>query len=156
MLELVERFAAEPLADVEVLAVATGCEESGMGGMAAFLRARARSTRRRRFVLGLDTLGAGDADRARRARARCSRTATATDRALDAERRRLPCRALAHRRLDRPVLALFAGLPAVSLLSIGPKGVVHELPPADGPARARRLRLRASAASDIARETVRA
>jgi len=61
VLALAAHFAERPLAGTEVLVVIPGCEESGMGGMRAFMRSDARgldpaST----LVLGLDTLGAGE------------------------------------------------------------------------------------------------
>ena len=61
VLELVARLAANPLPDTEVIAVIPGCEESGMGGMSAWLQDELpqldpEST----FVLGLDTIGSGE------------------------------------------------------------------------------------------------
>jgi len=61
VLALVAGLAVDPLPGVEVVAVLTGAEESGMGGMAAWMEAEGRhldpaST----LVLGLDTLGAGE------------------------------------------------------------------------------------------------
>ena len=58
LIALAGRFAAEPLPGVEVLLASTGCEESGMGGMAALLREHPLEAATS-FVLGLDTLGAG-------------------------------------------------------------------------------------------------
>jgi hypothetical protein len=118
VLALVGRWARDPLPGVEIVAVAPGCEESGMEGMRAFLAAHAlrpAST----LVLCLDTLG-------------CGRPIV-----LEAEH------ALFRHRYDEADLALvpphverwtiggwtdaiqarFAGLRAVSLLSIGPKGL---------------------------------
>ncbi|HEX8741734.1 MAG TPA: M28 family peptidase [Thermoleophilaceae bacterium] len=61
VLAMVERIAAEPLPGTEVIAVLPGCEESGMGGMAEWLRAEgARLDPASTLVLGLDTLGAGE------------------------------------------------------------------------------------------------
>jgi len=61
VLALAERWARDPLPGCDVVALVPGCEESGMGGMAAWLRAEsARLDPRRTLVLGLDTLGAGD------------------------------------------------------------------------------------------------
>lgn len=126
VLELVRRFAAEPVDGVEVLAVLPGGEEAGMGGMAAFLREHSLDPART-FVLGLDTLGAGkpivlsaeggilahryrDQDVARVGQA--ARGAGL----LAPERWRIGG-------WTDPILAVFAGLPSVSLLSIGPQGI---------------------------------
>jgi hypothetical protein len=61
VLALVERFAADPLPGVETIAVLTGAEESGMGGMAAWMAAEGSALDpATTLVLGLDTLGAGE------------------------------------------------------------------------------------------------
>lgn len=61
VLALVERLVAEPLPGVEVVALLTGAEESGMGGMAAWMRSDGRQLdQASTLVLGLDTLGAGE------------------------------------------------------------------------------------------------
>ncbi len=61
VLALMERFAADPLPDVEVIAVLTGCEESGMGGMGEWMRTEGKQLDPpTTLVLGLDTLGAGE------------------------------------------------------------------------------------------------
>jgi hypothetical protein len=61
VLALVERLAADPLPGVEVIALLTGAEESGMGGMAAWMRSDgAQLDPATTLVLGLDTLGAGE------------------------------------------------------------------------------------------------
>lgn len=128
LLALAGRWAADPLPGVEVLVVATGCEESGMGGMAAWLRAHGTELDpARTLVLGLDTLGAGTlivlggehAIRRRRYRPEDLAWADA-----GAARAGLPPpeRWTIGGWTD-PVLARHAGLPTVSLLSIGPKGV---------------------------------
>lgn len=60
-LALAERLREAPLERTETLIVLPGCEESGMGGMAAWLReATAELDPATTFVLGLDTLGAGE------------------------------------------------------------------------------------------------
>jgi hypothetical protein len=123
VLALVERLVADPLPGVDIVVLLTGAEESGMGGMAAWMdsdgaRLDAGST----LVLGLDTLGAGEpmvassegplwrvdyrvedldladagAARAGLARPRRFRVGGWTD----------------------PVLARLAGLPTISLLSL--------------------------------------
>jgi hypothetical protein len=61
LVALVERFARSPLGHTELIAVATGCEESGMGGASAFLRsARGELDPATTLVVGLDQIGAGD------------------------------------------------------------------------------------------------
>jgi Zn-dependent M28 family amino/carboxypeptidase len=129
VLALVERWARDPLPGVEVLAVTPGCEESGMEGMRAFLASHPLDPART-LVACLDTLG-------------CGRPIV-----LEAEH------ALLRHRYDEADLALvpphverwtiggwtdaiqarFAGIPTVSLLSIGPKGLfTHYHRPDDTP-----------------------
>ncbi len=128
LLALASRWAAEPLPGVEVLVACTGCEEAGMGGMAAWLRAHgAALDSARTLVLGLDTLGAGTPIvlggeyALRRQRYRPADVAWAD---AGAARAGLPPpeRWTIGGWTD-PILARHAGLPSVSLLSIGPKGV---------------------------------
>jgi hypothetical protein len=125
VLELCRRLTADPLDGVEVLAVFPGAEESGMGGMAAFLREHPLDPATT-FVLGLDTVGSGrpvvatgeatllphryrNADVAFVERA-------ARDAGLAApERWRMGA-------WTDPVLATYRGLPAVSLLSVDEAG----------------------------------
>lgn len=146
LLTLAEELAADPLPDADVLLVATGSEESGMDGMRAFLAPRTfdpGST----LVISLDTLGCG------------------TPIVLGGEGI-----LLTHRYPDvvpegverwriggwtDPVLARFAGLPAVSLLSIGPEGTfTHYHHPSDRPEFVDFACVEACV--DIARATVRA
>jgi hypothetical protein len=107
-------LAAEPLDGTEVILVSTGCEESGMGGMRAFLRAHAHeldpgST----LVLGLDTLGSGVP------------AVVAAEGVIRTHRYREEDLALVPAEAERwriggwtdPVLARFAGLPALCLIS---------------------------------------
>ncbi|GAC1489689.1 MAG: M28 family metallopeptidase [Solirubrobacteraceae bacterium] len=124
-LELARRLAREPLG-ADVLVLFCGCEESGMGGMDAFLQARALDPAAT-LVLGLDTLGAGTP-------IVCSgegailehRYRDADLELLDAAARR---RGLAPPQRWRigawtdPVMAVWRGIPALSLLSIGPRGL---------------------------------
>lgn len=140
LLALVELLAAERPAGLEVLAVVPGCEEVGMGGMRAFLAAHGGDLDpARTLVLGLDTLGAG------------------TPMVLEAEgsllRHRYRERELALARAGAgragcdppprwriggwtdPVLALHAGLPALSLLSMGPGYFPNYHHPTDTPDR---------------------
>jgi hypothetical protein len=140
VLALVEHFAADPLPDTEVVAVLTGCEESGMGGMAEWLRSGgARLDPETTLVLGLDTLGAGepivvraegailpwryserDLDWADRGAARAG---------LD------PPRRMQLGGWTDPLLAVHAGLPAVSLLSARGSWFTNYHQPTDTPDR---------------------
>jgi hypothetical protein len=123
VLALAERFAAEPLAHTDVLVLLAGCEESGMGGMAEWLRTDgARLDRSTTLVLGLDTLGAGEP------------AAVGAEGPFRPERYREPDLAWADRGAARagmgrprrmhlgawtdPILAVHAGLPTVSLVSV--------------------------------------
>jgi hypothetical protein len=123
LLALVEGFARDPLDGVEVVALVPGCEESGMGGMAAWLRSvEGKLDPSRTLVLGVDTLGAGEP------------VVLGAEGPLLAARYREEDVALAERAAVRaalppprrfriggwtdPVLALFAGLPAISILSV--------------------------------------
>jgi hypothetical protein len=140
VLALVERFAAEPFPGTEVIAVLTGCEESGMGGMAAWLREDgARLDPASTLVLGLDTLGAGEPIVARAEgsivpwRYRDADLAWA-DRG--AKRAGLP----APRRVQLggwtdPLLAVHAGLPTISLLSAKGNWFTNYHQPTDTPDR---------------------
>ncbi|MEJ7789253.1 MAG: M28 family peptidase [Thermoleophilaceae bacterium] len=61
VLALAERFVGDPLPGTEVIVVLPGAEESGMGGMAAWLRGALPSLDPgATLVLSLDTLGAGE------------------------------------------------------------------------------------------------
>jgi len=121
VIELMRRFAAEPLPHTEVVAVLPGAEEAGMGGMAAWL-ATARLEPATTLVLGLDTLGAGDP-------MVCSaegplwrvRYREADLALVDAGARQAglePPRRFRIGGWTDPVLARLAGLPAVSMLSL--------------------------------------
>ncbi len=117
VLALAERWAADPLDGVEVVCALVGSEESGMAGMRAFLRARALDPAST-LVLGLDTLGAGEP------------IVLEGEWAVLRARYRPQDLALVPAEVPRwtiggwtdPVLALHAGLAAISLLSIGPEG----------------------------------
>jgi hypothetical protein len=125
LVALTGQLVAEPLDGVEVIVLSTGCEESGMGGMAAFLRAHgAELDPTTTLVLGLDTLGAGEP------------IACAAEGTILTHRYRDEDLALADEGARRvgldppqrwriggwtdPILARFAGLSAISLLSMGP------------------------------------
>ena len=120
VLALAARYGSQPLEDVEVVLALTGGEESGMHGMAAFLRDRAATLDpATTFVLGLDTLGSGTP---------VVLTGEATL-LRHAYRPRDVARVPEH--VERwmggawtdPILAVHAGLPAISMLSVGPAGV---------------------------------
>lgn len=60
LLALVAAFARDPLEHTDVIALFTDCEETGMGGMAAWLDAHiAELDPASTLVVGLDTLGSG-------------------------------------------------------------------------------------------------
>jgi hypothetical protein len=129
VLELFGRLAHERPPGVEVIALVCGCEESGMGGMAAWLETEgAALDPERTLVLGLDTIGSGEPV------------------VLEAEGGLWPVRyrpedvALAERaglrrwRLGAwtdPVLARTAGLPALSILSVRDGGFPNYHLPSD-------------------------
>jgi hypothetical protein len=128
LIALAERWLAQPLEGVEVWLVSCGCEESGMGGMAAFLRAhRAELEHAGTFVLGIDTLGAGTPIVARSEGPILAHGYDGDDLALvDAGARRARTDEPARWRLGGwtdPILARFAGLRSACLLSIGPDGL---------------------------------
>jgi hypothetical protein len=111
--ELVRGFAADPLERTEVIAVATGCEESGMGGTAAWLaRAGAELDPATTLVVGLDQIGAGDPH----VLTGEGPPLLASYRREDVDRSGLP-----HFRAagwTDPILARFAGLPALSIVGV--------------------------------------
>ncbi|HSD80566.1 MAG TPA: M28 family peptidase, partial [Solirubrobacteraceae bacterium] len=138
LLDLVRGLAAEPLAGVDVVAVCPGGEEAGMGGFHAALGALAGGLDpARTVVVGLDTLGAG------------TPIVAAAEGALRTHRYREADLALAAAGAARagepapqrwriggwtdPLLALRSGLPAVSLLSMGPGYFPHYHHPTDLP-----------------------
>lgn len=123
VLELARRLAADPLTHTEVRLVLTGCEESGMGGMAAWMREHGkRLDPATTLVLGLDTLGAGDPMVATaegplwRVRFRDEDLELA-DRGAAAAGQPAPRRYRVGGYTD-PALARIAGLPTISLLSL--------------------------------------
>lgn len=59
LLELAERFSAQPLERTELFLVASGAQESGRAGMARLLDARGREWESAAFI-NLDSLGRGD------------------------------------------------------------------------------------------------
>jgi hypothetical protein len=129
VLELVRRLAAERQPGLEVVALFPGCEESGMGGMAAWLDSEALDPERT-LVLGLDTIGSSepvvleaegglwpvryreqDVDAAERVGLRRWRLGAWTD----------------------PALAALRGLPALSILSVRDGGFPNYHLPSDTP-----------------------
>ncbi len=137
-LELVRLLVAAPLEQTEVLVALVGGEESGMGGFHAFLRAHgAQLDPATTLVLGLDTLGCGTPILA------AAEGAVLTHRYRDEDLQRVDAGAAlagepapARWRIGAwtdPLLARHAGLPAVSLLSIGPGYYPHYHHPSDLP-----------------------
>ncbi|MFN8132661.1 MAG: M28 family peptidase [Solirubrobacteraceae bacterium] len=139
VLELARQAAAAPVPGVELILLFPGCEESGMGGMAAWLaEAGPDLDPATTLVLGLDTLGGGRP---------AVLTAEAT---LLTQRYREEDLGLADRGAARagvpaperwrlgtwtdPVLARFAGLPALSILALGPGYLPHHHLMSDTPA----------------------
>ena len=125
VLDLVRALAADPLEHVDVLAVCPGGEESGMGGFAAFLRARTGALRGdSTFVVGLDTLGSGTPIIAAAEGSVATHRYREADLAAADEGAAMAGLPAPERwRLGGwtdPVLARHAGLPAISLLSMGP------------------------------------
>jgi Peptidase family M28 len=130
-LALAGRLAPERPDGLEVIVLFPGCEESGMGGMAAWIREHGRSLdKATTLVLGLDTVGSGepvvleaegglwpvryrdeDVARAEREGLRRWRLGAWTD----------------------PVLARLAGLPAISILSVRDGGFPNYHLPSDTP-----------------------
>lgn len=124
LLALVE----DPPTGVDLWLVSCGCEESGMEGMRAFLDAHAgeldaAST----LVLGLDTLGAGTPIVLSGEGPVLEHRYAEEDLALvDRGARRAGVEPPQRWRIGGwtdPILARFAGLRTISMLSIGPKGV---------------------------------
>lgn len=137
-LDLVRVLAADPLEHVEVLVALVGCEESGMGGFHALLEAHAADLDpATTFVLGLDTLGSGAPIVAGAEGAVLTHRYRGQDLALvEAGAAIAGEPAPARWRIGGwtdPLLALTRGIPAVSLLSIGPGYYPHYHHPTDLP-----------------------
>jgi hypothetical protein len=140
VMALVGRWARDPLPGCEVIAVFPGCEEAGMGGMAAWLRSeRPALDPEGTLVLGLDTLGAGEPVVARaEGPLRPVRYREADLAWADAGARRVGLRPPQRARVSGwtdAVLALFAGLPTVSLLSMRDGTFTNYHQPTDTPDR---------------------
>lgn len=128
LVELAGRFAAEPLERTEVILVATGCEESGMGGAAAWLRrARAELDPATTLVVGLDQIGAGEPH----VLTGEGPPLIACYRDSDVARTALP-RFHAAGWTD-PIVARFAGLPALSIVGVRDGGFPNYHLPTDTP-----------------------
>ena len=137
---LVERFAADPLPGCEVIALLPGCEEPGMGGMAAWLRAEGHAfDPSSTLVLGLDTLGAGEPIVARAEGSIVPWRYRERD--LDwADRGAARAGLVPPRRVQLggwtdPLVAVHAGLAAVSLLSARGNRFTNYHQPTDTPDR---------------------
>jgi hypothetical protein len=141
VIALAERFARKPLPGTEVLVVVPGGEEAGMGGMGAWMRsAEARALDPgTTLVLGLDTLGAGEpvvlrAEGPPRRQRYRERDLAWADRGAALAGLPRPRRFTIGGWTD-PVLALMAGLPTISLLSVCGSGFTNYHMPADTPER---------------------
>jgi len=139
LIDLVRRVAADPLPGVEVLAVAPGGEEAGMGGFHAALDALAPGLDpATTLVLGLDTLGAGRPIVAASEGALRTHRYAAADLALaDEGAARVGLHAPERWRIGGwtdPLLAHHRGLRALSLLSMGPGWFPGYHHPTDAPA----------------------
>ena len=137
-LDLASPLARNPLANVEVTVCFPGCEESGMGGMAAFLERYAGSLEpRSTFVLSLDTLGAGtpivcSAEGAMRDQRYHHRDIALIEEGAAMAGEPAPDRWRIGGWTD-PILAVHRGIPAASLLSMGPGYFPHYHHPSDTP-----------------------
>ncbi len=138
VLDIARALAADPLDHVEVLVALVGCEETGMGGMHAFVASRrnalpARST----LVMSLDTVGSGTPLVAAAEGAVRTHRYREADLSLADEGAALAGEPAAQRwRIGGwtdPLIALRAGLPAISMLSIGPGYYPHYHHPTDLP-----------------------
>jgi Peptidase family M28 len=130
LVDLIAGFALEPLERTEVIAVATGCEESGMGGTAAWLRrARAELDPATTLVLGLDQIGAGQPH----VLTGEGPPLAARYRDQDVARTGLPTYHAAG--WTDPILAGFAGLPALSIVGVEDGGFPNYHLPTDTPDR---------------------
>jgi acetylornithine deacetylase/succinyl-diaminopimelate desuccinylase-like protein len=131
LVALVERFAADPLEHTELIAVATGCEESGMGGAAAFIRAaRAELDPATTLVVGLDQIGAGDPH------VLTGEGPPGLASYRDADLRWAGDTPRFHAAAwTDPIVAVFAGLPAISIVGVKDGGFPNYHLPSDRPDR---------------------
>ena len=138
-MDLIRAVAAAPLEHVEVVAVCPGGEEAGMGGFAAWLREhRGELWPASTLVLGLDTLGSGTPIVAEAEGALQTHRYRPADLGLADEGAALAGLPAPQRwRIGGwtdPLLALHAGIPAISMLSMGPGYFPHYHHPTDVPA----------------------
>ena len=130
LVDLIAGFAREPLERTEVIAVAVGAEESGMGGTRAWLRrSRGELDPETTLVVGLDQIGAGDPH----VLTGEGPPLIAHYRSEDVERARLPTYHAAG--WTDPILARFAGLPAISIVGVLDGGFPNYHVPTDTPDR---------------------
>jgi hypothetical protein len=135
-LDLARALAADPLEHVDVLIALVGCEESGMGGFHAVLESHPLDPASA-FVLGLDTLGCGvpivaAGEGAMRTYRYAERDLALVDAGAIRAGEPPPQRWRIGAWTD-PLLALTRGIPAASLLSIGPGYYPHYHHPSDRP-----------------------
>jgi hypothetical protein len=138
VLALVERLAAEPVEGTDVIALFPGCEEAGMGGMGAWLEAeRPRLDPSTTLVLSLDTLGAGEPivatseGSAPWARYR-EQDLELAERGAELVEQPAPARVGLGAWTDA-ILAVYEGLPAISLLSMRDGAFTNYHLPSDTP-----------------------
>ena len=135
-LDLMAAIAADPLDELELLVVLPGSEEAGMGGMAAFLD-RDGHDRASTFILGLDTLGAGtpivcSGEGAMREQRYREADVRLVEEGAAMAGEPFPARWRIGGWTD-PILAVHRGVPAASLLSMGPGYFPHYHHPSDTP-----------------------
>lgn len=131
-------LADDPPAGVDLWLLSAGSEESGMGGMAAFLRRHSRELDpARTLFVSLDTLGAGTPIVLRGEGVLLTHRYADEDLALaDAAADRAGLERPPRWRIGGwtdPILARFAGYRAISLLSMGPGHFPHYHHPSDTP-----------------------
>ena len=140
VLALVERIAADPFEDTEVVVLLPGAEESGMGGMRSWLREeRERLDPEWTLVLGLDTLGAGEPAVVREELPFRPERYRPDDLDLaDRGARRAGLPSPRRMRLGGwtdPILAVHAGLRSISLVSVDGNAFTNYHLPTDTPDR---------------------
>lgn len=137
-IDLTRAIAADPLEHVEVIVALVGGEESGMGGFHSLLEEDLLLDPAHTFVLGLDTLGSGTPILADAEGAVATHRYRPADLELADEGAALAGEPAPERwRIGAwtdPLLALNRGVPAISLLSMGPDGhYTHYHHPTDLP-----------------------